>query len=99
MCVCVCFGVGPIILGFSRVCRGWLFGDNRLILLQTDGNQRDYQLQRCKLNLFRKNTVIYTESFPCWDKIHQILVVSKHKIQLQPYNSTQKSSFLIWLNY
>ena len=24
-CVCV-FGVGPMFLGFSGVCRGWLFG-------------------------------------------------------------------------
>ena len=30
VCVCV-FGVGPMFSGFSVVCRGWLFGDNRLI--------------------------------------------------------------------
>ena len=35
--VCV-FGVGPMFLTFSRVCRGWFFGNNRLILLQTEGN-------------------------------------------------------------
>ena len=33
MCV---FGVGPMFLGFYTVCRGWLFGDNTLILLQTE---------------------------------------------------------------
>ena len=35
--VCV-FEVGPMFLRFSGVCRGWLFGDNRLILPQTEGN-------------------------------------------------------------
>ena len=35
MCV---FGVGPVFLGFYRVCREWLFGDNGLILLQTEEN-------------------------------------------------------------
>ena len=38
------FGVGSMLLGFYRVCRGWLFGDNRLILLQTEENQRDYHV-------------------------------------------------------
>ena len=37
LCVCV-FRVGPTFLRFSRVCRGWLFENNRLILLQTEGN-------------------------------------------------------------
>ena len=36
-CVCV-FGVGPMFLGFYRVCKGWRFGDNRLILLQSEEN-------------------------------------------------------------
>ena len=32
------FGVGPMFLMFSGVCRGSLFGDNRLILLQIEEN-------------------------------------------------------------
>ena len=35
--VCV-LGVGPMFLEFYRVCRGWLFGDKRLILLQSEKN-------------------------------------------------------------
>ena len=35
--VCV-LGVGPMLLGFYRVCRGRLLGDKRLILLQTEEN-------------------------------------------------------------
>ena len=35
--VCV-FGVGPMFLGLYRVCRGWLFGDTRVILLQSEEN-------------------------------------------------------------
>ena len=38
------FGVGPMFLGFHRVCRDWLFGDNRLILLHIEENLRDYHV-------------------------------------------------------
>ena len=46
-CVCVFgvgVGVGPMFLGFSGVYRGWPFGDNKLILSQTEGNSRDYHV-------------------------------------------------------
>ena len=35
--VCV-FGVGLMFLEFYKVCKEWRFGDNRLILLQTEEN-------------------------------------------------------------
>ena len=41
MCV---FGVGSMFLRFSGVYRGCLFWDNKLILLQTEGNSRDYHV-------------------------------------------------------
>ena len=47
--VCV-FGVGPMFLGFSGMCR-WLFGDNKLILLQTEGNSRDYHVHIFELGV------------------------------------------------
>ena len=45
------FEVGPIFLGFSGVCRGWLFGDNKLILLETEGNSRDYHVHIFELGV------------------------------------------------
>ena len=45
VCVCVCvFGVRPMFLGFYRVCRVWFMGIIDLILLQTEGNYRDYHI-------------------------------------------------------
>ena len=42
-CVCV-FEVRPMFLGFYGVCRGWFLRIIDLILLQTEGNQRDYHI-------------------------------------------------------
>ena len=53
VCVCV-FGVGPMLPGFSGVCRGWLFGDNRLILSQSEGKQRDNHV-----NIFESEVCLF----------------------------------------
>ena len=58
MCV---FGVGPMFLGFYRVCRGWLFGNDRLILLQTEENYRDYYVHIFKSGVYLFLTLIYME--------------------------------------
>ena len=37
--------------GISGVCREWLFGHNKLILLQTEGNSRDYHVHIFELGV------------------------------------------------
>ena len=91
---------------FPLIWWTWL---NRLMWFQTFNQTKDNCLE---LSSKDANWIFCWEKLPwyilrvplwkwilCWDNFHQILVNLNTRFSSQPYNSTQKSSFIIWLNY